>query len=33
MDTAFGSLFLAPDEACHVTGAELWIDSGRYAGN
>lgn len=31
MDIAFGSLFLASDEARYVSGAELWIDGGWYA--
>lgn len=30
---AFGSLYLASDEARYVTGAELWNDSGRRAAN
>lgn len=33
MDIAQGSLYLASDEARYVTGAELWIDGGWYAGN
>ncbi len=32
MDIAHGSLYLASDEAKYVTGAELWIDGGWYAG-
>lgn len=31
MDIAYGSLFLASDEAKYVSGAELWIDGGWYA--
>lgn len=31
-DIAYGSLYLASDEARYVTGAELWIDGGWYAG-
>lgn len=31
-DIAYGSLYLASDEAKYVTGAELWIDGGWYAG-
>lgn len=31
MDVAFGSLYLASDEARYVSGAELWIDGGWYA--
>ena len=33
MDIANGSLYLVSDEARYVTGAELWIDGGWYAGN
>jgi NAD(P)-dependent dehydrogenase (short-subunit alcohol dehydrogenase family) len=32
-DIAFGSLYLASDEAKYVSGAELWIDGGWYAGH
>ncbi len=32
MDVANGSLYLASDDARYVTGAELWIDGGWYAG-
>lgn len=32
MDIAHGSLYLASDEARYVSGAELWIDGGWYAG-
>lgn len=32
-DIAYGSLYLASDEAKYVSGAELWIDGGWYAGN
>lgn len=32
MDIAYGSLYLASDEARYVSGAELWIDGGWYAG-
>lgn len=32
MDIAQGSLYLASDDARYVTGAELWIDGGWYAG-
>lgn len=32
MDIAHGSLYLASDEAKYVSGAELWIDGGWYAG-
>lgn len=32
MDIAHGSLFLASNEARYITGAELWIDGGWYAG-
>lgn len=31
-DIAHGSLYLASDDAKYVTGAELWIDGGWYAG-
>jgi NAD(P)-dependent dehydrogenase (short-subunit alcohol dehydrogenase family) len=31
MDIAYGSLFLASDEAKYVSGAELWIDGAWYA--
>ncbi len=31
MDVAYGSLFLASDEAKYISGAELWIDGGWYA--
>lgn len=31
MDIAYGSLYLASDEAKYVSGAELWIDGGWYA--
>jgi NAD(P)-dependent dehydrogenase (short-subunit alcohol dehydrogenase family) len=31
MDIAYGSLYLASDEARYVSGAELWIDGGWYA--
>ncbi len=31
-DIAYGSLYLASDEAKYVTGAELWIDGGWYSG-
>jgi 2,5-dichloro-2,5-cyclohexadiene-1,4-diol dehydrogenase 2 len=31
MDIAFGSLYLASDEAKYVSGAELWIDGAWYA--
>ena len=32
-DIAHGSLYLASDDAKYVTGAELWIDGGWYAGS
>lgn len=32
MDIAYGSLYLASDEAKYVSGAELWIDGAWYAG-
>jgi 2,5-dichloro-2,5-cyclohexadiene-1,4-diol dehydrogenase 2 len=32
MDVANASLFLASDEARYITGAELWVDGGWYAG-
>lgn len=31
IDVAYGSLFLASDEAKYVSGAELWIDGAWYA--
>lgn len=31
MDIAYGSLYLASDEARYVSGAELWIDGAWYA--
>lgn len=31
MDIAYGSLYLASDEAKYVSGAELWIDGAWYA--
>lgn len=31
IDIAYGSLYLASDEAKYVSGAELWIDGGWYA--
>jgi len=31
MDIAYGSLYLASDEAKYISGAELWIDGGWYA--
>ena len=31
MDIAYGTLYLASDEAKYVSGAELWIDGGWYA--
>lgn len=31
MDIAYGSVYLASDEARYVSGAELWIDGGWYA--
>lgn len=31
-DIAYGSLYLASDEAKYVSGAELWIDGAWYAG-
>jgi NAD(P)-dependent dehydrogenase (short-subunit alcohol dehydrogenase family) len=31
MDIAYGSLFLASDEAKYISGAELWIDGAWYA--
>lgn len=33
MDIAYGSLYLASDEARYVSGAELWIDGGWHAGS
>jgi NAD(P)-dependent dehydrogenase (short-subunit alcohol dehydrogenase family) len=32
IDVAYGSLYLASDEAKYVSGAELWIDGAWYAG-
>lgn len=32
MDIAYGSVYLASDEAKYVSGAELWIDGAWYAG-
>ena len=33
MDIAYASLYLASDEAKYVTGAEIWVDGGWYAGS
>lgn len=32
MDVAYASLYLASDEAKYVSGAEIWVDGGWYAG-
>lgn len=32
MDIAYASLYLASDEAKYVSGAEIWVDGGWYAG-
>ncbi len=32
MDAAYATLYLASDEAKHVSGSELWVDGAWYAG-